>query len=108
MRSRCYVEEAEELTYVLAAPADDVNSTNAVLADNYLLMVDAVAAGDGTLHGAIDYWQGVAADANSDAHRLALELECLLLSTDNPAASKWWDSAHEALELHRQRMREVV
>lgn len=38
----------------------------------------------------------------SDAKRLALELECLLMSTDLPAATKWWDSAHEALELHRK------
>lgn len=34
--------------------------------------------------------------------RLALELECLLLSTENDAAkSKWWDTAHEALEAWR-------
>ena len=38
----------------------------------------------------------------SDAKRLALELECLLMSCDLPAATKWWDSAHEALELHRK------
>jgi hypothetical protein len=37
-----------------------------------------------------------------DAKRLAMELECLLMSCDLPAASKWWDSANEALELHRQ------
>ena len=41
------------------------------------------------------------------AKRLALELECLILSCDLPAASKWWDSAHEALELHRQLIREL-
>ncbi|MDG2617713.1 hypothetical protein P7L53_15845 [Thermoleptolyngbya sichuanensis XZ-Cy5] len=34
--------------------------------------------------------------------RLALELECLLLETrDTAAVSKWWDSAHEALEMWR-------
>lgn len=39
----------------------------------------------------------------ADAKRLALELECLLLSCkDTAAVSKWWDSAHDALELHRQ------
>lgn len=38
-----------------------------------------------------------------DACRLAMELECLLLScNDNAAVSKWWDSAHEALEQHRE------
>lgn len=38
----------------------------------------------------------------STNHRLALELECLLLSTkDTAALSAWWASAHDALELHR-------
>lgn len=42
-------------------------------------------------------------DAFPQAHRLALELECLLLSCqDNAAVSKWWDSAHEALEQWRE------
>lgn len=41
------------------------------------------------------------------AHRLALELECLLLScTDTVATAKWWDSAHEALEQWREFCRE--
>ena len=41
------------------------------------------------------------------AHRLALELECLLLDTkDTAAVSKWWDSAHEALEQWRDYCRE--
>ncbi len=36
------------------------------------------------------------------AKRLALELECLLLSCkDTAAVSKWWESAHEALEIYR-------
>ena len=43
------------------------------------------------------------------AHRLALELECLLLdSKDMAAVSKWWDSAHEALEQWREFLREDV
>lgn len=34
--------------------------------------------------------------------RLALELECLLLSCEDTAAvSKWWDSAHETLQQWR-------
>ena len=42
------------------------------------------------------------------AHRLALELECLLLScNDTAAVSKWWDSAHEALEQWRAFLRET-
>lgn len=45
-------------------------------------------------------------DADADAARLALELECLLSDKDvpMPALSRWWDSAHEALKLHRERM----
>ena len=43
------------------------------------------------------------------AHRLALELECLLLdSKDMASVSKWWDSAHEALEQWREFLREDV
>ena len=44
-------------------------------------------------------------DADADAARLAMELEALLLSCkDTAAVSRWWDSAHDALELHRQRL----
>ena len=43
------------------------------------------------------------------AHRLALELECLLLDTkDTAAVSKWWDSGFEALEQWREYCREDV
>lgn len=42
---------------------------------------------------------------DADAARLALELECLLNDTkDSAVQSMWWDSAHEALELHRRRL----
>lgn len=35
----------------------------------------------------------------AQGHRLALELECLLLDTkDTAAVSKWWDSAQDALQ----------
>ena len=41
-------------------------------------------------------------DYFSDACRLALELECLLLDCkDTAVTAKWWDSANEALEQHR-------
>ncbi len=50
---------------------------------------------DAYYHGAGDAW--------AQCHRLAMELECLLLScNDNAAVSKWWDSAHEALEDYRR------
>ena len=39
----------------------------------------------------------------AQAHRLALELECLLLDTkDNAIVSKWWDSGMEALSEYQQ------
>jgi len=42
------------------------------------------------------------------AKRLALELECLLLSTkDTAEKSRWWDSAHEALEQYQDTMDEL-
>lgn len=48
-------------------------------------------------------------DADADAARLAMELEALLLScNDTAAVSKWWDSAHDALELHRQRLKALA
>lgn len=51
----------------------------------------------------------VSPDFAADAHRLALELECLLLSSkDTAAVSAWWDSAHEALEQHRALCAEIT
>lgn len=45
-------------------------------------------------------------DADADAARLALELEALMLDTkDLAAVSRSWASGHDALELHRQRLR---
>ena len=39
---------------------------------------------------------------------LALELECLLLSTkDTATQTKWWDTAHEALQAYHGACREV-
>ena len=47
-------------------------------------------------------------NADADAARLALELECLLMDTkDTAVVSKWWQSANEALELHRARLQEA-
>lgn len=55
-------------------------------------------------------WEKRNADAEiaSHAKRLALELECLLLSTkDTAAVTKWWDTAHEALQAYHDACREV-
>ena len=39
----------------------------------------------------------------AQSHRLALELECLLLDTkDNAVVSKWWDSGMEALSEYQE------
>jgi len=49
-----------------------------------------------TVQDQSDVWE-------ANAKRLALNLECLLLSCkDTAAVSKWWDSAHDSLELHRE------
>lgn len=43
------------------------------------------------------------ADVEAAGHRLALELECLLMDTkDNVIVSRWWNSAHEAMEEWRK------
>ena len=43
------------------------------------------------------------ATAWAQAHRLALELECLLLDTkDNAIISKWWGSGMEALNEYQE------
>lgn len=43
------------------------------------------------------------ATAWAQTHRLALELECLLLDTkDNAIVSKWWDSGMAALNEYQQ------
>jgi len=48
------------------------------------------------------------ANFHADAHKLALVLELLLLSTtDDSACAKLWDMAHEALEQHRQLVDEI-
>lgn len=39
----------------------------------------------------------------AQAHRLALELECLIIDTkDNAIVSKWWDSGMEALSEYQE------
>ena len=44
-------------------------------------------------------WHDEAQTAWAQAHRLALELEAVIMSCqDQAAVAKWWDSAHEALQ----------
>lgn len=62
------------------------------------------------LQGLCDTFQKVIKQADEDiqtlhskGHRLALELECLLMDTkDTAIQSKWWDSAMEAIEEWRK------
>ena len=47
----------------------------------------------------VDYLLDGMRDGFEAAHRLALELECLLLDTkDLPTVSRWWASGMDALE----------
>jgi hypothetical protein len=51
-----------------------------------------------------EFYNSLLADRQIAAHakRLALELECLLLScNDTAATSRWWSSAHEALQQYQ-------
>ena len=57
-----------------------------------------------TVQISCDYWNELLKHGEIAAHakRLALELECLLLSCrDTSAQAQWWNSAHEALEQYR-------
>ena len=59
------------------------------------------------LYGTAKTMNATMRDVFPVAHRLALELECLLLScTDTVATAKWGDSANEALEQWREFCRE--
>jgi hypothetical protein len=61
-----------------------------------------LAARTSPVHQPVHGWT----DADADAARLALELECILTDRDTPmpVTTRWWESAHEALALHRQRL----
>ena len=63
---------------------------------------EQLAARTSPVHQPVHGWT----DADADAARLALELECILTDRDTPMplTSRWWESAHEALALHRRRI----
>ena len=49
------------------------------------------------------------ADLAASGHRLALELECLLMDCkDLPTVSKWFDTAHEAMADWRELITEQI
>lgn len=71
---------------------DRINESIEFAANSYSDLIDALAA-----------LKGENATAWAQAHRLALELECLLLDTkDNAIVSKWWDSGMEALNEYQE------
>ena len=66
---------------------------------NVRLGCDPDEGGAAPIIEAIDELKRMIADQASKGHRLALELECLLLGIkDNAIVSKWWDSAWDAIE----------
>lgn len=81
-RDECWVDEGDGEPVLMGAP-------DAVY--EWCYERDIVGAGDTVARDP--------ADAFPQAHRLALELECLLLGTkDTAAVSTWWDSATDALD----------
>lgn len=91
----------------LGIPQDGCNSTARTLAEIKKLrsahgQSQALARAD--MLDQVYHENSASADAivASHAKRLALELECLLIDCkDTAAVSKWWDSAHEALDAYR-------
>ena len=75
------------------------------LSAHVALLKASMAQAERDARAAVAAEREACADAESDAGRLALELECLLLSiSDMPTVSRWWESANEALDLHRSRL----
>ena len=90
-----------------AASAKDYATTCHANADRLSQAYLALQVENVKLRGKVDSLADGMRDVFPAAHRLALELECLLLScTDTVATAKWWESAHEALEQWREFCRE--
>ena len=90
-----------------AASAKDYAATCHANADRLSQAYLALQVENVKLRAKVDSLADGMRDVFPAAHRLALELECLLLScTDTAATAKWWDSAHEALEQWREFCRE--
>ena len=71
---------------------DRINESIEFAANSYSDLIDALAA-----------LKTENETAWAQAHRLALELECLLPDTkDNAIVSKWWDSGMAALDEYQQ------
>lgn len=82
-------------------PVGDVRCEGCGYMTHHREHMGCVRAAKQHTHPAPDGWT----EADADAARLAMELECLLLDTKNTAAvSRWWKSANEALDLHRARL----
>lgn len=73
------------------------------IVDKAVSNLDACASECLGLRSTVNDQHRIIMDLQSKGHRLALELECLLMDTkDTAIQSKWWDSAHEALEEWRK------
>ena len=82
-------------------PVGDVRCEGCGYMTHHREHMGCVRAAKQHTHPAPDGWT----EADADAARLAMELECLLLDTkDTAAVSRWWKSANEALDLHRARL----
>ena len=90
-----------------AASAKDYAATCHANADRLSQHYLALQVENVKLRAKVDSLADGMRDVFPAAHRLALELECLLMScTDTVATAKWWESAHEALEQWREFCRE--
>ena len=74
------------------------------MTDKLAAAIRARGAKGGEARAAVAAEREACADAESDAGRLAFALDRLLISTVMPAASRWWGSANEALDLHCSRL----
>ena len=82
-------------------PVGDVRCEGCGYMTHHREHMGCVRAAKQHTHPAPDGWT----EADADAARLAMELECLLLDTkDTAVVSRWWKSANEAIDLHRARL----
>lgn len=93
--------ELEDAQRATPEPVGDVRCEGCGYMTHHREHMGCVRAAKQHTRPAPDGWT----EADADAARLAMELECLLLDTNDTAAvSRWWKSANDALDLHRARL----
>ena len=101
-RLRANLESTQESDPLLADCFREIESLRQQLTDSQMTYQSAVA-GRREFRIAVSKMRDQLNTAWAQAHRLALELECLLLDTkDNAIVSKWWDSGMEALSEYQE------